>query len=384
MIASDEPLTISIAPRVRKSPYYEATRRWGCTAYTVYNHMLMPLYYEDPVSDYWRLVNDVTLWDVAAERQVEISGPDATRFVQYLSPRNLSTLQVGQARYVLLTNAEGGIVNDPVLLKLAEDRYWLSLADSDVLLWAQGVAVHAGMDVRIDEPDVSPLQLQGPHSVDVLRDLFGEELAALRYFRFVETELDGIPLVVSRTGWSSERGYELFLRDGGRGEELWERVMEAGRPWRIAPAAPSQIRRIEGGMLSYGSDMTLRENPFELNLGRLVNLDQETDFVGRNALEAISRSGVRRRMVGLELAGAPIASNEHWWPVRTPGGQAAGKVTSAVYSPRLSRNLALALVAVEHASDGSELVVDTPEGAVTATVAPYPFFDPAKRIAAAS
>lgn len=382
MTDADAAPRTAFAPRVRKSPFFAATRRWGCNAYTVYNHMWMPLYYESPVADFWRLVEAVTVWDVAGERQVEIVGADAARFVQRLTPRDLSTCAVGQCKYVLITAADGGVINDPVLLKLDENHFWLSLADADVRLWAEGVAEGAGLDVAIDEPDVSPLQVQGPKSPDVMRALFGGWIDELRYFRFRETALDGIPVVVSRTGWSGERGYEIFLRDGGRGDALWERVMAAGEPFGIAPGAPSQIRRIEAGMISYGADATRDENPFELGLGRLVDLDGDADFIGRAALERIAAEGASRRLVGLELAGPPLAApNEEPWPVAAADG-GAGKLTSAVYSPRLEKNIALAIVPAADADPGARVTVEAPDGARTATVAPLPFYDPKKTLAA--
>ena len=374
---------IAIGPRIRKSPFYDATRRYGCKAFTTYNHMYLPVFYESPEADYRRLIEAVTLWDVGVERQVEITGPDAARFTQFLTPRNLSTCAVGQCKYVLLTTQRGGIVNDPVLLRLAEDRFWLSLADSDVLLWARALAHALGYDVEVGEPDVSPLQVQGPRSLEVMRDLFGGWIEELRYFWFRETELDGIPVVVSRTGWSAERGYEIFLRDGRHGDRLWEAIMEAGRPYGIGPAAPSTIRRIEGGLLSYGADMDLDTNPYELGLGRLVDLEQEADFLGKAALAEIARRGVGRRLVGLEIEGPRLPANEDPWPVAVAGAP-LGTVTSAVHSPRLDKNIALAMLAVEAGTPGTTVEVATPSGPRGAAVIELPFFDPKKRLPAQS
>ncbi|MEL0283611.1 MAG: hypothetical protein VW964_03505, partial [Ilumatobacter sp.] len=243
--------------QIRKSPYFDATVRWGATGFSVYNHMYIPRDFGDPEENFWNLVNEAILCDVAVERQVEITGPDAARFTQLLTCRDLSAMEVGQCKYILITNADGGLLNDPVLLRLADDHFWISLADSDVLLWAQGVAVHSGLDVTIREPDVSPLQLQGPKSREVMVALFGDWVADLRYYRLRETQLDGIPLVVSRTGWSSELGYEIYLRDGSRGDELWERIMSTGAPLGLKPGHTSSIRRIEGAMLSYHADATI-------------------------------------------------------------------------------------------------------------------------------
>ena len=270
--------------QIRKSPFFDATVRWGAKEFSVYNHMYIPRDFGSAEQNFWNLINDAILCDVSVERQVEITGPDAAKFVQTLTPRDLSNLSVGQCKYILITNAEGGILNDPVLLRLAEDHFWISLADSDILLWAQGVAVHSGLDVTICEPDVSPLQLQGPKSGDIIRILFGQSLIDLRYYWFREVELDGIPLVVSRTGWSSELGYEIYLRDGSFGDKLWEKIMTAGEPYGLKPGHTSTIRRIEGGMLSYHADADINTNPYELGLDRLINLDMDSDFIGKSAL----------------------------------------------------------------------------------------------------
>jgi aminomethyltransferase len=370
---------IGFGTQIRKSPYFEATLRYGAQAFSVYNHMYIPRDFGDSVENYWNLVNAAILCDVAVERQVEITGPDAARFVQMLTPRNLSQCQVGQCKYVLITSEEGGIINDPILLRLGENHFWLSLADSDVLLWAKGLAVHSGMDVSIGEPDVSPLQLQGPKSLEIMKALFGEEISTLRYFFLRELELDGIPLVVSRTGWSGELGYEIYLRDASRGDELWERIMAAGKPFGLRAGHTSTIRRIEAGMLSYHADMDIHTNPFELGLDRLVDLDMPDNFIGKATLKRIKAEGIRRKQVGLEIAGLPVeGTNTQFWPAKIDDEQ-VGVVTSAVYSPRLERNIALAMVSVEWAGKGSELIVYSLSGDRPAKVVDVPFIDPQKQ-----
>ncbi len=375
--------------QIRKSPYFDATVRWGAKGFSVYNHMYIPRDFGDPEQNFWNLINDAILCDVAVERQVEITGPDAAKFVQTLTPRDLSKMAVGQCKYVLITNAEGGILNDPILLRLAENHFWISLADSDILLWAQGVAVHAGMDVTIREPDVSPLQLQGPQSGKIMQALFGDSIMDLKYYWLREVELDGIPLVVSRTGWSSELGYELYLRDSSRGDELWEKIMAAGQPFGLKPGHTSSIRRIEGGMLSYHADADINTNPFELGLDRLVNLDMEADFIGKAALRRLKEQGVTRKQVGLIIEGEPLKGpNTSYWAIRK-NGETIGKVTSAVYSPRLKQNIALAMVSVEHAVLGEEVEVVNKTGLVNeagterAIIVERPFYDPQKKLAAA-
>jgi len=374
----------SFGTQVRKSPYSDAALRWGAKGFSVYNHMYIPRDFGDPSQNLWNLINEAILCDVSVERQVEIKGPDAAKFTQYLTCRDLSKCAVGQCKYVLLTDADGGIINDPVLLKLAEDHFWLSIADSDVLLWARGVAVNAGMDVEINEPDVSPLQLQGPKSRDILRAAFGDAPTELKYYYFMEYDWDGVPLIISRTGWSSELGYEIFLRDGSAGDRLWEHIMSVGAPMGLKPGHTSSIRRIEAGMLSYHADMTLANNPYELNMDRLVNLDMEADFIGKTALTRIKEKGVKQRLVGLEIEGDPfIGSNDFFWPVMKDGKQ-VGTVTSAIYSPRLEKNIALAMLSVGHAETSTALTVDKLNEMRSCTVVPIPFYDPKKSLASAS
>ncbi|MEH6356785.1 MAG: glycine cleavage T C-terminal barrel domain-containing protein [Marinobacter sp.] len=367
--------------QIRKSPYFDATVRWGAKGFSVYNHMYIPRDFGDPEQNFWNLVNKVILCDVAVERQVEITGSDAAQFVQMLTPRDLSKCAVGQCKYVLITNAEGGVLNDPILLRLEENRFWISLADSDILLWTQGVAINSGLDVEIREPDVSPLQLQGPESGNVMKALFGESITDLRYYWLREYDLDGIPLIVSRTGWSSELGYELYLQDGSKGDDLWEKIMAAGAPFGIQPGHTSTIRRIEGGMLSYHADMDINTNPYELGLDRLVELDIDADFIGKSALKRIREDGVVRKQVGLVIDGPALTGpNSRFWALKKEGEQ-VGKVTSAVFSPRLELNIALAMVGADFAAIGTHFDVETSSGTTTATVVEKPFFDPNKKIA---
>ena len=369
--------------QIRKSPYFDATVRWGAQGFSVYNHMYIPRDFGDPEQNFWNLVDQAILCDVAVERQVEITGPDAAKFTQMLTCRDLSKMAVGQCKYILITNADGGILNDPILLRLAENHFWISLADSDILLWAQGVAVHSGLNVQITEPDVSPLQLQGPNSGLIMQELFGDSITDLKYYLLRELELDGIPLVVSRTGWSSELGYELYLRDGSKGDQLWELIMAAGASHGLKPGHTSSIRRIEGGMLSYHADADIDTNPFELGFDRLVNLDMDAEFIGKAALRKIKQEGPMRKQVGMVLDCAPLTGpNTTFWAIQQDG-TTIGKVTSAVYSPRLKQNIALAMIATNAAIMGAKVEVLTNSGAVKATMVERPFYDPKKQIAAA-
>ena len=367
--------------QIRKSPFFDATVRWGAEGFSVYNHMYIPRDFGDPEQNFWNLVETAILCDVAVERQVEITGPDAAKFVQLLTPRDLSSMAVGQCKYVILTNQHGGILNDPVMLRLDTNHFWISLADSDVLFWAQGVAVNAGYDVTITEPDVSPLQLQGPQSGKIMQALFGPEIADLKYYYCRALQLDGIDLIVSRTGWSSELGYELFLRDHKDGDRLYETIMQAGQPFGLRPGHTSTIRRIEGGMLSYHADMDINTNPFELGLDRFIDLYMDADFVGKDALRQIKSAGVKRRQIGVVIDGPPLAQpNTRFWPLSI-AGQSIGKVTSAVYSPRLKKNIALAMVDSAHAALGTEFSVRAAQGDRIAVAVEKPFYDPKKLIA---
>ena len=367
--------------QIRKSPYFDSTVKWGATGFSVYNHMYIPRDFGSPEQNFWNLIENAILCDVAVERQVEITGPDAYKFIQLLTPRDLTKLSIGQCKYVLIVNNEGGILNDPILLRLGENHFWLSLADSDILLWAQGVALNSGLNVKIIEPDVSPLQLQGPTSGEIMIKLFGDSIKDLKYYWLREYTLDGIPLIVSRTGWSSELGYEIYLRDGSKGNELYEKIMVAGKDHGLQPGHTSSIRRIEGGMLSYHADANINTNPYELGLDRLVNLDSKVNFIGKEALKKIQQEGIKRIQVGLELECEPLKGpNTTFWSIQKED-EVIGKVTSAIYSPRLKKNIALAMIKINQSKIGNKLKIKTKENEINCTVVEKPFFDPRKKIA---
>jgi aminomethyltransferase len=369
--------------RLKRSPYFDATQRYGCWGYTVYNHMFLPIGYDELEREYWKLLNDVTVWDVSVERNIEISGPDAYPFMSLLTPRDVTKCAVGSGKYVLLTDEGGGIINDPVMLRLEENRFWLAAADSDIFLWARGVAYGTGMNVQVRELDVAPIQIQGPKSRELVLELFGERVQSLAYYQFFETKLAEIPVIVTRTGWTGELGYELYLLDPSHGNELWERVMEAGERHGIAPTGPSDIRRIEAGILNYGIDMTLDTNPFEVGLDRLVDLDKSQPFIGKNALRRLSTAGVRRKLAGVEIDGAKLDLNMTRWRVHA-AAETIGEVTSAVYSPRLKKNIGYAMLPMDQSALGTKLTVDTADGERGATVVAMPFVDPAKTLAKSS
>lgn len=372
-------LPLSLNARVRPSPFFEASLEHGVGAVTVYNHMVMPVAYEGVEQGYHDLTEGVTIWDVGGQRQVEVTGPDAARFTQYVVTRDVTKMAVGRARYTLVCQGDGGILNDPVLLRLGQNHFWLSLADSDILLWAKGVAHDSVFDVSIAEPDVSPVQIQGPRSADLMRPLFGSFVDELKFYQFIETDLEGVPLVVSRTGWSGEFGYEIFLREGSRGRWLWERLFEAGEPFGVKAGAPNNIRRMEAGLLSYGTDMDSSMNPLELGLEKFVDLDGDDDFIGKTALIDVARSGPARGRIGLFVGGDPIRQSPiRWWPV-TIAGEETGVVTSTTWSPRLEKNIAYAVVSADHAVPDLTLTIHTPDAPRQAITTPIPFVDPRYR-----
>jgi aminomethyltransferase len=370
--------------RLRRTPYFEATQRHGAQGYTVYNHMLFPIRFDSFDAEFDALLNAVTVWDVSVERCLEISGPDGARFAQLLTPRDLGKCAVGQGKYVLICDADGGIINDPVMTRMDENTFWFALASSDALLFARGLRnAYPELDVTIREADVAPMQIQGPKSRDLMRDLVGEGILELKYYWWTRAEVRGIPVVITRTGWTSEVGYEIYLLDTSRGNELWDAVMAAGEPYGVRPTGPSDIRRIEGAIFNWGADMTYENNPLEMGLDRLVgwNLD-DAACISIGALRRIREAGVSRRIVGVELDGDPFpALNFTKWPAyRSSDDERIGKVTSAIYSPRLDRNIGYCWVPADLAEQGTRLRVESEWGSRSATVVPMPFVDPEKRI----
>ena len=365
---------IGIGPNLRKSAYFEATLRDGIRSFSVYNHMLIPGDFGDPQAEYDRLINGVAMWDVAAQRQVELRGPDAGKLAQYLTPRNLSKTRIGQGRYVPLCDHDGWLINDPVLLKLADDRYWLSVADSDIHLWAAAIGHERGWDVEVSEPDVSPLAIQGPKAEDVTAALFGDHIRDFKYFGFAQTELDGIPLVLARSGWSKQGGFELYLQDGSRGVDLWDKVKAAGAAFDIGPGAPNDTERLESGLISYGADMRLqthRANPFEMGMGGLVDLAGGYEFVGKAALARIAQEGATRTRVGLIIDGQP-ATPGHQVPLRLNGTD-VGFVSEFAHSERLGKTIGVGLMRADLAGTDQPLrvVVGPMEHAARVTDIPF-------------
>jgi aminomethyltransferase len=368
--------------RNRRTPYHEATQKHDPKGFTVYNHMYFPIRFGSFEEEFETLLTGVTLWDVAVERCLEIAGPDGFRFAQLLTPRDLSKCAVGQGKYVLICDSDGGIVNDPVLTRMDENTFWFALASSDALLFARGLKnAYPELDVTIREADVAPLQVQGPKSKDLMAKLLGPEILDLRYYYWTESKIAGAPVVITRTGWTSEVGYEVYLTDTTKGVEVYEAIMEAGEEFGIRPTGPSDIRRIEGAIFNWGADMTYENNPLEMGLERLVDwgLD-DASSISMAALRSIKERGVRQTINGLELDGEPFPElNNLTWPV-VDAGERIGTVTSAIYSPRLERNIGFAWLPVERSTLGERVTVETEWGPRHGIVVEMPFVDPSKQI----
>lgn len=358
--------------RIRPSPFYEATLAEGLKMANVYNRMVMPTSYGDPEGEYWRLINGVSQWDVAVERQIQLKGPDAARLAQILAPRDLTKCAVGQGKYVALCNHRGTIINDPILLKLADDLFWLSIADSDVELWAGAIAAERGLNVEISEPDVSPMALQGPKAEDVVAHVLGDWVRGLKYFWFRETEIEGIPVAVQRSGWSKQGGFEIYLRDGTQGTRLWNIFKEAGKPWDIGPGAPSSPERVESGLVSVGGDTDENTNPFEVRLEKYVDLNVPDDVIGIQALRRIKAEGPRRRQLGVILEGdrpAPLGMRRE---TIARDGKPVGMLTNCTWSYRMKANIGFGLVSADLAA-GDSVMVERASGPVAARLVEIPF-----------
>jgi glycine cleavage system aminomethyltransferase T len=381
----DKSATLYFGPWYRQSPFFKATLAAGCTAYDIYNHMYLPGYYDDPETEYWALNDAVTMWDVGVERTVQVAGPDADRLIDMITCRDLTRCAVKQGKYMLVTAPDGSIVNDPVLLHVREDTWWMQLADSDAGLYALGVAAQSGLDVEVTLPDVHPMQVQGPLSAKTLEKLVGPAIYDIKYYWVEEFEIQGIPVVISRTGWTAIPGFEVNLLDFASGTALWDAVASAGEEFGIRPIAPCEARRIEGGIFNYGSDIELGDTPFHvMGLERLVE-EQPQDYIGKAALEEVRAKGVDRKLVGIELEGDELrAEMSEYWDVYRDGAR-VGHMTDAVWSPGLKKNIGYVWVPIALAQPGTELDVHSEHGdRIPGRTAAIPFVDPRKERPAAT
>lgn len=365
---------LQMSRRIRRTPYTNRVETAGVRGFTVVNHMLLPKAFQPSVEqDYWHLKNHVQLWDVSTQRQVELKGTDAARLAQWMTPRDISKAKNGQCLYVPLVDENGGMINDPVLLKLADDHFWFSIADSDVLLWAKGLALGAGMDVSVIEPDVSPLAIQGPKAEDTLAKLFGPELRSIGFFKFAWVDFAGTKQLIARSGYSKQGGFEIYLNGAELGEALWDAVWEAGREFEIRAGCPNLLERIEAGLLSYGNEFTLENNPLECGLEDFCNLDSPADFLSKEALLSIRSKGIERQMRGVFFDGPPCPPCGQPWPIVKDNIQ-IGQITSAIWSPRFERNIGLSMIERTHWQEGSLCQVKVNDGMLrNAEITTLPF-----------
>lgn len=359
--------SLSITRRIRRTAFTDRVEASGVKAYTVYNHMRLPTLFESVEADYRHLKSHVQIWDVSCERQVELRGPDAGKLIQMLTPRDLGNMSVGQCLYTPMVDETGGMLNDPVTLKLAEDRYWVSIADSDLLFWIKGLAYGLHYEVDVDEPDVSPLAIQGPKADELAARVFGDAVRNIRFFRYAVLPFQGRDLVVARSGYSKQGGFEIYVDGSDLGEPLWDALFAAGEDLQVRAGCPNGIERIEGGLLSYGSDMTRENTPHECGLGRFCQTQEAIGCVGRNALLRVAVEGPTRQIRSLAIDGDPLPPCGGIWFVYA-NGKRCGRVTSSAWSPDFETNVALGMIRMTHWDDGTRVEVETPDGMRTATI----------------
>ena len=351
-------LTLQNSIRLRSTPYKKQIEKHGVSGYSVVNHTILPKGFKrNAEEDYWHLKEHVQLWDVGCQRQVELKGPDAAHLVELMTPRDLAAAEVGKCYYAAVVDQKGGMLNDPVILKLHDDQYWLSISDSDLLLWAKGLAYGLGLDVEVDEPDVWPMAVQGPKADQLISEVFGGALDGTKFFEFSRVAFHGHPLIIARSGFSKQGGFEIYLDRPELGDALWSTLWEAGQPLDVAPGCPNLIERIEGGLLSYGNEMTRADNPYECGLERFCQLDKQSDFIGRTALLEVRSAGAKKSIRGVKFGSDPCPSCASRWPLRA-GNTVVGYMTSAAWSPRFETNVGLAMIDQDYWEEGRELTVE--------------------------
>ena len=358
---------ISPSRRLRRTPFSEGVEAQGVKAYTVYNRMLLPTVFESPEADYRHLKEHVQIWDVSCERQVELRGPDAGKLMQMLTPRDLRGMMPGQCFYVPIVDETGGMLNDPVAVKLSEDRWWISIADSDLLYWVKGIANGWRLDVLVDEPDVSPLGIQGPKSDDLLARVFGDSVRDIKFFRFGWFQFEGRDLAIARSGYSKQGGFEIYVDGTDIGMPLWNALFEAGEDLNVRAGCPNLIERIEGGLLSYGNDMTDDNTPHECGLGKFCNTHTAIGCIGRDALLRVAAEGPVQQIRPIAIGGDKVPGCDRPWPVYANGTK-VGQVTSAAWSPDFETNVAIGMMRMTHWDAGTKVEVETTDGMRPAVV----------------
>ncbi len=366
--------SISFQPRIRKGAFFEACWDHGCRNFSVYNRTYISSTFSNAIEEYWQVINHVSLWPVMGERQIEISGIDAGNFVQYLTCRDMTYCAVNQCKYALLLNKEGGIICDPIILRLEKNKFWISTSDCDLELWIKGVQINSGFNVNIKDANVSLLQIQGPKSSALLTKMFGEQISQLKYYWLKKLKFKDIDLIISRTGWSGELGYEIYLSEFDKGSYLFNKILELGKEFSITVGSVNQARRIESGILSWGVDMSQNENPFQVGLGRLVEKEAKDDFIGKKASINLSKIKQKKVLVGIKLNSKNLLNNETHWNIKKET-KIIGKLTSVSFSPRLKYNIGLGIVDANYSDIGTKFIIEAYDELVQSEIVPIPFMD---------
>ena len=350
---------LNMSRRIRHTPYTKKVEECGVSGFTVVNHMLLPKAFEKTVEDdYWHLQSHVQIWDVSCQRQVQITGRDSEHLVQKMTPRFIKNMRSGKCFYIPIIDENAGMINDPVLLKIDNSKFWISIADSDVLLWAKGLAQGFDLNVEIEEPEIYPLAIQGPKAEDLMTVLFGEEIRSIKFFEFKFFEIFGKKQLIARSGYSNQDGFEIYFEGFEDGEKLWQLIWEAGNNFNISPGCPNLIDRIEAGLLSYGNDFTRNNNPIECNLTKYCSDESSHDFIGKSALEKIKHEGVKQKIRGIMFDGDPCQSCVKPIPVYSKGNKKIGQITSGIFSPRLKKNIGIAMINKKYWNEGNEVIVE--------------------------
>ena len=376
-------IKLNMSRRIRRTPYTNKVEKHGVSDFTVVNHMLLPKGFKNSIEeDYWHLSKEVQIWDVSCQRQVQISGPDALKLVQKMTPRSLKNMEIGKCFYIPMLNENAGMINDPVLLKLEDDMFWISIADSDILLWAKGYALGLNLDVNIEEPDVYPLAIQGPKSEELMISIFGEEIKKIKFFNFRIMDFMGTKQVIARSGYSKQDGFEIYFKIHERyfdkiemGEKLWDTIWEAGKKFNISPGCPNLIDRIEAGLMSYGNDFTGENNPLECNLEKYCKPNILHDFIGKQALTKIQNEGIKQKMRGVIFDGDPCSATGQPLVVFSKDNKKIGQITSGIFSPRIKKNIGLSMILKNYWEIGENVFVETLDGKKrngTITSLPFP------------
>ena len=363
-------IKLNMSRRIRRTPFTNKVEECGVSDFTVVNHMLLPKGFKNSVEeDYWHLRKEVQVWDVSCQRQVQISGPDAAKLVQKMTPRSIKKMETVKCFYIPIIDETAGMINDPVLLKLDDDMFWISIADSDILLWAKGIALGSGYNVEIIEPDVYPLAIKGPKSEDLLVSIFGKDIKKLKFFNFKVFDFLGTKQIIARSGYSKQDGFEIYFKgfethfnEIELGEKLWDIIWDHGQKFNISPGCPNLIDRIEAGLMSYGNDFTRENNPLECNLEKYCKQEDDHDFIGKDALRKIQSEGIKQQMRGIIFDGEPCKPTGVPLPVYSKNNKKIGQIASGIYSPRIKKNIGLSMINRDFWDLGNEVFINTFNG----------------------